>query len=201
MPAATSQPRVFLVRHGETEWTLSRQHTGRTDIPLTDHGREQARLLGAALAERPLALVLSSPLSRALETCRLAGLGDDVETTEDLLEWDYGEYEGRTTAEIRGEKSRWSLWFDGCPGGESAADVGTRVERVIAEAKAQDGDVALFGHGHSLRVLAARWLELSPTEGRLFALEPATVSALGYERETPVIHRWNDPDFSVQSRH
>jgi broad specificity phosphatase PhoE len=190
-------PVVILVRHGQTEWTISGQHTGLTDIPLTDHGREQARALCGPLAERKLALVLSSPLSRALETCRLAGLGDQVQTDDDLMEWDYGDYEGRTTADIRDGRPKWSLWLDGAPGGETAAAVGARVDRVIAEVREvmaeTEADVALFGHGHGLRVLAARWLGLTPADGRLFALDPATLSLLGYERENPVIRRWNDP--------
>lgn len=182
---------LVLVRHGETEWTISRQHTGRTDIPLTDNGREEARAVGRALAGRTFASVLSSPLSRALDTCRLAGLGEGVETTEDLLEWDYGEYDGLTTAEIRKKRPRWSLWMDGAVGGETAADVGARVDRVIDDARREDGDVLLFAHGHVLRTLAARWLGLTPAEGRLFALHPATVSTLGYERETAVVVHWN----------
>ncbi|MFP5318761.1 MAG: histidine phosphatase family protein [Acidimicrobiia bacterium] len=190
-------PVVILVRHGETEWTLSGQHTGRTDIPLTDNGRAQARRLCKELASRDLALVLSSPSSRALETARLAGLGDQVQTTEDLMEWDYGEYEGVTTAEIRSKKTKWSLWIDGAPGGESPADVGARVDEVIREVRdvldEAESDVALFAHGHVLRVLTARWLGLTPADGRLFALDPATFSLLGYERENPVVRRWNDP--------
>lgn len=190
-------PVVILVRHGETEWTISGQHTGRTDIPLTENGRAQARELCAELAGRKLALVLSSPLSRALDTCRLAGLGDQVQTTDDLVEWDYGEYEGITTPEIRSRRKNWSLWMDGAPGGETPADVGLRVDRVIAELRQvlaeTEADVALFGHGHVLRVLTARWLGLTPADGRLFALDPATFSLLGYERENAVIRRWNDP--------
>ena len=190
-------PLVILVRHGETEWTLSGQHTGRTEIPLTENGREQARKLGAVLADRKLALVLSSPLSRALDTCRLVGLGEEVQTTDDLMEWDYGEYEGLTTPEIRTNRPNWTLWADGAPGGETAASVGARVDSVIREAREamseEDGDVAIFAHGHLLRVLTARWLGLPPSEGRLFALDPATFSLLGYERETAVIRRWNDP--------
>jgi broad specificity phosphatase PhoE len=182
---------VVLVRHGETEWTLTGRHTGRTDIPLTERGREQARLIGATPRDRRFALVLSSPLSRALETCRLAGLGDLAEVTDDLLEWDYGEYEGLRTVEIRETRPRWSLWTDGVPGGETAAAVAERVDRVIDRARSAGGTVALFAHGHVLRVLTARWLGLPPEDGRLFAMEPGAMSVLGYERETPVIRRWN----------
>lgn len=185
--------RLFLIRHGETEWSLRGQHTGRTDIPLTAHGREQARRVARELDGQTFVEVLCSPLARALDTCRLAGLGDRLETASDLLEWDYGEYEGVTTAEILGARPRWSLWMDGAPGGESAAAVGARVDRIIAEARRLDGDVALFAHGHVLRVLTARWLRIAPTEGRLFALDPAGLSVLGYEREQPVILRWNVP--------
>ncbi len=191
--------RVILVRHGETEWSLSGQHTGRTDIPLTDNGREQAERVCAGLAGLRFALVLSSPMARALETARLAGQGDRVETTDDLVEWDYGDYEGRTTADIRVDRPGWSLFTDGVPGGETVEDVGRRVDRVIERVRALfdsgvGGDVALFAHGHVLRILAARWVGLPPADGRLFALDPATVSVLGYERETPVVSRWNDPD-------
>jgi probable phosphoglycerate mutase len=182
---------IVLVRHGETEWTLSGRHTGRTDIPLTDRGREQARRIGAALRDRRFVLVLSSPLSRALETCRLAGLGDLAELTDDLLEWDYGEYEGLRTADIRQTRPGWTLWADGVPGGETAADVARRVDRVIERARGAGGSVALFAHGHVLRVLTARWLGLPPEDGRLFAMDPGAVSVLGYEREAPVVRRWN----------
>jgi broad specificity phosphatase PhoE len=184
-------PEVVLVRHGETEWSRAGKHTGRTDVALTDVGREQATALGAALRGRELALVLTSPLSRALETCRLAGLGGAAQARVDLKEWDYGAYEGRTTPEIREERPGWTLWRDGVPGGETAADVGERADRVIAELRAAGGDAAVFAHGHLLRVLAARWLGLDPVEGRLFALDTATLSVLGYERETAVLRLWN----------
>jgi probable phosphoglycerate mutase len=184
---------IVLVRHGETEWSRDLRHTGRTDIPLTDVGREEARMLREPLSEWIFARVYTSPLSRARETCRLAGLDDGAHVTDALLEWDYGEYEGITTKEIRAKRPGWYLWRDGCPGGETAEDVGARVDPLIAELKAADGDVALFAHGHILRVLAARWLGLPPQDGRLFALSTATLSVLGYERETEVIRRWNAP--------
>lgn len=182
---------ILLIRHGETEWSLSGQHTGRTDIPLTERGRRQGELLRAALGDRRFALVLTSPLARAAETCRLAGLSRTAKTREDLAEWDYGAYEGRKTVEIRKERPGWFLWEHGVPEGETAAAVGRRVDRVVSEIRAADGDVALFGHGHLLRVLAARWLGLEARDGRLFTLEPATMSTLGWERETAVIKRWN----------
>jgi broad specificity phosphatase PhoE len=184
---------IVLVRHGETEWSRDWRHTGRTDIPLTEAGREQAKVLRAPLSDWKFARVYSSPLSRARDTCELAGLGDRAELTEALLEWDYGEYEGITTKEIREKRPDWFLWRDGCPGGETAEDVGARVDPLVAELKSADGDVALFAHGHILRVLAARWLGLPPQDGRLFALSTATLSVLGYERETEVIRRWNAP--------
>jgi probable phosphoglycerate mutase len=184
---------IVLVRHGETEWSRDLRHTGRTDIPLTDTGREEATVLRAPLAERTFARVYSSPLARALDTCRLAGLGDEAVVTDALLEWDYGEYEGITTKEIREGRPGWFLWRDGCPGGETSEQVGARVDPLVAELKGVDGDVALFAHGHILRVLAARWLGLPPEDGRLFALSTATLSVLGYERETAVIRRWNAP--------
>ncbi len=184
---------IVLVRHGETEWSKAGKHTGRTDVPLTDLGREQAKALDAALGDRQFARVLSSPLSRAAETCRLAGFGAVAEYRDELMEWDYGEYEGRTTPEIRDERPGWSLWRDGVPAGESADEVGARVDRVIADLQGLDGDALVFGHGHLLRVFAARWFGLEPTIGRLFALDPATISVLGYERETPVLRLWNAP--------
>jgi broad specificity phosphatase PhoE len=183
---------VVLVRHGETEWSRSGRHTGKTDLPLTEKGREDAERLSACLAGRRFARVLTSPLRRATETCRLAGLGDGADVRADLREWDYGEYEGRTTPEIRNERPGWTLWTDGVPGGETADEVGARADRVIAEVRAIEGDVAIFGHGHMLRVLAARWIELSPVEGRRFALEAGRIGVLGHERETPVILRWNE---------
>ncbi len=184
---------ILLARHGETEWSRDRKHTGLTDTPLTDIGRREAVVLRDSLAGRSFARVLSSPLSRALETCRLAGLGDQAELTDDLREWDYGEYEGITTAEIRERRPDWYLWRDGCPGGETAADVGRRADRVIASLAGAEGDAALFAHGHVLRVLTARWLGLGPEAGALFKLDTGTLSALGYERETRVITRWNAP--------
>jgi broad specificity phosphatase PhoE len=182
---------VWLVRHGETEWSLSGQHTGHTDIPLTPNGKAQADELGHMLAVGNFARVLSSPKSRALETCRLAGYGDVAEVTDDLVEWDYGDYEGAKTVDIRKQRPGWTLWDDGVPGGETAAQVGARADRVIAEAAGAGGDVALFAHGHVLRVLTARWLGLAPENGRLFALSTATLSVLGHERETRVLRLWN----------
>jgi len=184
---------IVLARHGETEWSRDGRHTGRTDIPLTDKGRRQAELLREPLGAWSFARVLSSPLSRALETCRLAGLGDAVETTADLLEWDYGEYEGITTPQIRESRPDWYLWRDGCPGGERTEEVGRRTDRVLAAVEDTEGDVALFAHGHVLRVLAARWLGLGPEAGALLALDTGTLSLLGHERETRVLRRWNAP--------
>ncbi len=180
---------LWLIRHGETEWSVSGAHTGNTDIALTDTGRRQAAKLGACLAPQTFSVVLSSPFSRALDTARLAGYNPRIEA--DLSEWDYGAYEGLKTADIRQERPGWSLWRDGVPGGESIEDVAVRARRVIAKATQVDGDVALFAHGHLLRVLAACWLELAPADARLFALGTASISTVGWERETPVIARWN----------
>lgn len=187
------RPEIVLARHGETEWSRDGRHTGRTDIPLTERGREQAQALCGTLAERRFARVLTSPLSRAVETCRLAGLLDRAERTEALLEWDYGDYEGITTREIRAQRPDWVLWRDGCPHGETAADVAARVDPLIAELRALDADAALFAHGHVLRVLAARWIELAPEHGASLVLTTGTLSALGWEHEWPAIDRWNAP--------
>lgn len=188
---STDSQEVVLVRHGETEWSRAGKHTGRTDIPLTERGRQEAQAVGVALQGRRFALVLTSPLARAAETCRLAGLGELAEQREELMEWDYGAYEGRETIDIRKERPGWTLWRDGVPEGETIAQVQARVERVIAELRSVAGDAAVLAHGHLLRVLAARWLGLEPAAGRLFALDPATISILGYERETPVVRMWN----------
>jgi broad specificity phosphatase PhoE len=184
---------VVLVRHGETEWSRDHRHTGRTDVPLTAEGRRQAERLRDALAEWSFTRVLSSPLSRALDTCRLAGYGDRAEQSDELLEWDYGEYEGETTDRIRESRPGWNLWRDGCPGGETVADVSARVDPIVSELKDSEGDVAVFAHGHVLRVLAARWLEMAPEAGARFWLATATISVLGFERETPAFRRWNAP--------
>jgi broad specificity phosphatase PhoE len=184
---------LVLLRHGETEWSRTGRHTGRTDVPLTEQGRRQAELLAASLDGRHFERVLTSPLARAIDTCRLAGLERPAETREELLEWDYGEYEGRTTDDIRRERAGWSLWRDGCPGGERSADVGRRVDTLLAELRALPGEAALFAHGHLLRVLAARWIGLPPEGGALLALSTATVSVLGWERETAVVRLWNVP--------
>jgi broad specificity phosphatase PhoE len=188
---STHSQEVVLVRHGETEWSRAGKHTGRTDIPLTERGRQEAETVGLELRGRRFALVLTSPLGRASETCRLAGLGELAEQRDELMEWDYGAYEGRETIDIRKERPGWTLWRDGVPEGETIAQIQARVDRVIAELRSVAGDAAVFAHGHLLRVLAARWLGLEPAAGRLFALDPATISILGYERETPVIRMWN----------
>jgi broad specificity phosphatase PhoE len=185
-------PRLWLVRHGETEWSKAGKHTSRTDVPLTELGERQAAAVARKLAGHGFALVLSSPKVRAFDTARLAGFGDRVETTDDLLEWDYGEDEGHTTPEIRADRPGWTVWADGPLGGETADAVAARVDRVTARVREADGDVLVFAHGHVLRVLAARWIGESPSEGRFFELGTATVSVLGWERETPTIERWNE---------
>jgi broad specificity phosphatase PhoE len=182
---------IVLVRHGETEWSRAGKHTGRTDIPLTGRGRDQARRLQSTLRDRRFALVLTSPLRRASETCSLAGFGDAAEESSDLREWDYGDFEGRTTADIRTEVDGWTIWTHEVPGGETAAAIARRADRVVDLVRMVDGDVALFAHGHILRVLAARWCGLDVRFGRLLALDTGTLSILGYERESPVIRLWN----------
>ena len=183
---------VFLARHGETEWSRLGRHTGRTDLPLTDIGREQATTLGDRLAENRFALVLTSPLSRAAETARLAGFGTTVTAEPDLQEWDYGDLEGRRSDEIRADMPGWTIWRGPWPGAETIGEVAMRADRVIARARAVDGDVLLFSHGHLLRILAARWLGQDATAGGNFALATATLSVLGWERGAPVIERWNE---------
>jgi len=182
---------LWLIRHGETEWSAANRHTGRTDIALTPAGERQAAALRQSLGGRRFGLVLCSPLRRASETCRLAGYGQGAEVTDDLLEWDYGIYEGRTTQEIRLEQPGWSIWTTSVPKGESIEQVGHRAQRVIRRALTVGGDVALFAHAHILRILAACWLGLAPDAGRLFVLRTTSISVLGFERETPVITRWN----------
>jgi probable phosphoglycerate mutase len=183
---------VILVRHGETEWSRSGRHTGRTDVPLTEAGARNAELLALRLERRRFASVFTSPLSRAFDTCRLAGMGDGAQVREELLEWDYGEYEGVTTEQIREGRPGWLLWRDGCPGGEDARQVGRRVDGLVDELRGLDGDAALFAHGHVLRVIAARWVGLPPQAGGVLALATGTLSVLGYEREVAVIRLWND---------
>jgi broad specificity phosphatase PhoE len=184
---------VWLVRHGETEWSANGRHTGTTDLPLTERGRAAARVVAAAVRGHAFAAVLTSPLQRARETCSLAGLGDAAVVDDDLREWDYGEYEGLTTAQIRDSVPGWTVWRDGCPGGESAADVGARADRVVAKLRNIEGDVAVFAHGHFLRVLGARWCGLAPKAGAVLALDTATLCRLGWEREQSVVRMWNAP--------
>jgi broad specificity phosphatase PhoE len=183
--------RIWLVRHGETEWSKSGQHTGRTDIPLTATGERQGKALARHLAGRRFALVLTSPLGRARETCRLAGFADVAEVSEDLREWDYGIYEGRTTDAVRAEQPGWSIWTTTVAQGESVEQVGRRAQRVIERADAVVGDVALFAHAHVLRILAACWMGLPPVHGRHLTLGTASLSVLGYEREARVVQVWN----------
>jgi broad specificity phosphatase PhoE len=191
MTASTQQ--VYVVRHGETEWSLSGQHTGVTDIPLTENGRAVARRLRPVLANQSFALVLTSPLSRARETCELAGLGARAVLEPDLKEWNYGEYEGLTPRQIHEERPDWMVFRDGCPGGERPKEIGARVDRVITRVRAVTGDVALFAHGHLFRVLVARWIGLPPEAGRHFLLDTATLNVLGYYRDSPALKIWNSP--------
>jgi broad specificity phosphatase PhoE len=185
---------LVLIRHGETEWSLDGRHTGNSDIPLTEVGRRQAESLRSALQSRRFERVVSSPRQRSLDTCRLAGLGDRAEVMDDLAEWDYGEYDGITSRQIRESRPDWVLWRDGCPGGESPAEVGARADRVLAELGGSEGDVAVFSHGHFLRVLAARWVDLETAAGAKLALDVATLSVLGFEHEVDrVIAAWNAP--------
>ncbi|MCW2794765.1 histidine phosphatase family protein [Nocardioides sp.] len=187
-----SEHELWLVRHGQTEWSRDGRHTSTTDLPLLPEGEEVARGLRERLAEQNFALVLTSPRLRARRTAELTGFAD-AEQTEDLAEWRYGDYEGITTDEIRKSVPDWTVWTHPSPGGESAAEVAARQDRVVERVRAAEGPVLAFGHGHSLRVLAARWLGLAGTDGRLFRLDTATVSVLGYERGSPVLLRWNCP--------
>jgi broad specificity phosphatase PhoE len=189
---------IVVVRHGQTEWSLSGQHTSRTDLPLTPAGREQGAPLADMLSGYSFTLVLSSPLRRALETAEITGFKDRVVIDEDLCEWDYGEYEGLTTPQIREQRPDWSLWRDGCPGGESPAQVGERADRVLARLAGAGGDALAFAHGHILRVLTARWAELAVAEGARFKLGAGAIGVLGHERETRAIERWNlTPDLTA----
>jgi probable phosphoglycerate mutase len=188
-------PMVFLARHGETAWSLSGQHTGRTDLPLTERGERNARQLGERLKGLTFAKVFTSPLQRASRTCALAGFGAAAELDADLFEWNYGDYEGRRTAEILADRPDWQLFRDGCPGGESPDQVGARADRVVSRVRAVAGEVLLFSSGHFLRVLAARWLGLEPGAGRYLLLSTASLGMLAYEhnnRSEPVIRLWND---------
>jgi broad specificity phosphatase PhoE len=190
---------IYLVRHGETAWSVTGQHTGWTDLALTAHGEAQARGLERALAGLNFAHVLSSPLRRARRTCELAGFAASEVLDPDLMEWNYGDYEGRTLAEIRSTRPGWELFRDGCPGGESVAAIAERADRVVSRLHALEGDVAIFSSGHVLRVLAARWLGASAALGRGLALDPACISVLGYDHggADPVVRLWNDPQHDL----
>ncbi|RKG89861.1 histidine phosphatase family protein [Corallococcus terminator] len=190
----TRAPQVVLVRHGETEWSRTSQHTGRTDLPLLEEGRAMGEKLRAPLSAWSFAAVWTSPLTRALETCVLAGYGDAAQKRDDLMEFDYGDYEGRTGADIRSTRPDWTLWKDGVPNGETLEQVGARADRIIADARAIQDDVLLFSHGHMLRIIAARWLGLPPEGGRLFQLGTAAISVLGSEPDgvQPVLAGWNN---------
>ena len=190
----TQSGELWLVRHGETEWARLGRHTGRTDVPLTDLGREQARVLGRRLAGHVFGLVLTSPMSRATETASLAGFGDVAVADPDLVEWDYGSLEGLQTTEIRARYPGWTIWQGPWPGGETIAQVGARADRIVARARPAlpGSDVLVFAHGHLLRVLAARWLGLPPASGRLLALGTGTLSVMGWEHEAPVVQTWNE---------
>ena len=188
---AMAHPRLFLVRHGETEWSRERKHTGRSDVPLTARGREQAADIAGVLSREDFVTVYASPLSRAWETARLAGLAP--ERDDDLLEWDYGEYEGTVTADVRREIPGWSVWTHPEGLGETVEEVGARVDRVIGRLEDVDGAVALVAHAHVLRILGARWIGLPAVGGARFTLDTTTISQLGWERENRVILRWNDP--------
>jgi broad specificity phosphatase PhoE len=184
---------VFAIRHGETAWSLSGQHTGTTDIPLTDNGRQLAERMRSVLATKAFELVLCSPMQRARETCELAGLGDKAVIDPDLVEWNYGEYEGLTPEQIHEKGPDWLIFRDGCPGGEMPEQVGARVDRVVTRVRAVEGNVALFAHGHVLRVLVARWIGLPPGAGQHFLLDTGTLSVLSYYYELPAVRAWNGP--------
>jgi len=190
-PPSDENMKLWLIRHGETEWSLSGAHTSRTNIPLTERGKERAAKIRDYLAQRKFSLVLTSPLLRARETCRIAGYADGAQIEENLREWDYGIFEGRTTADIRKDQPDWSIWDSPVPEGEPVEHVAARAQKVIDRALQAGGDVALFAHAHILRILAATWLGLEPRGGRLFALGTGSVSTLGYERENQVISTWN----------
>ncbi len=194
MSAPSTRRRIWLVRHGETEWSKRLQHTGRTDVPLTETGRDQARALGRRLASPTFSLVLTSPLSRAADTAVIAGYGEVAVADPELLEWDYGIHEGRTTAEIRVDQPGWTIWRGPLPEGETAEQVGVRADRTIARLGGPelDGDALVFAHGHLLRVLAARWIGLPAASGALFELGTATLSIVGWERDDPSIELWNE---------
>jgi broad specificity phosphatase PhoE len=200
--SARTLPTIWLVRHGETAWTISGQHTGRTDIPLTEQGERAARELAGLLGGRSFVCVLTSPLRRARSTAELAGFGDRAEPDADLMEWDYGIFEGRRTSEIRAERPVWKLFEDGCPGGESVAAVGARADRLIGRIRACSGDVLLFAHRDILRVLIARWLGLAAREGRCFDLDPASLSTLGYDHglDEPILQRLNQTRTNAEAR-
>jgi broad specificity phosphatase PhoE len=193
-------PVLYLARHGETAWSLSGQHTGLTDLPLTERGERNARRLAERLKGLSFIKVFSSPLQRAMRTCELAGFGGRVEIDRDLVEWNYGEYEGRRTADIHKERPDWQLFRDGCPGGESPDQVGARADRVVKRTWQIAGNVLIFSSGHFLRVLTARWLGLEPAAGKYFLLSTASLSALGYEHNLsqPVIQMWNDTNHVEQ---
>lgn len=183
---------ILLIRHAETEWSKQGKHTGHTDMPLTDAGREAAIHLRVPLRERDFAAVLTSPLKRARETCELSGLIGLAQERRSLIEWDYGDYEGLTTAEIQQERPKWSLWRDGCPKGEDASAVGARADAAISELLSIDGDVAVFSHGHALRVLGARWAQLQPAAGARLLLSTGSICTLGFEHGKQAISRWNE---------
>jgi probable phosphoglycerate mutase len=190
--STTAKHRLFVIRHGATEWSRSGQHTGHTDIPLLPDGEAQARATGELLADHEFALVLTSPLQRARRTCELVGLADQAQVEPNLIEWDYGDYEGITSAEIHQTVPGWTVWTGTVPGGESINDVAARADAVIERALAADGDTIVFAHGHILRLLTARWCELDPVEGRRFVLDPATLCVLGWEHESRAVLQWNN---------
>lgn len=202
MSGNTPLPVVYLARHGETEWTLSGRHTGVTNLPLTAQGEVEARRLGERLRGLSFASVLTSPLRRAVQTCEVAGFGSVARVEPNLVEWNYGAYEGRTSADIHAERPGWQLFRDGCPGGESAAQVGARADHVVQRVRAAAGNVLVFSSGHFLRVFAARWLGLEAEGGRYFLLSTASLSALGYEHgmSEPVIRLWDENPHEERSR-
>ena len=192
MPSAL--PTIYLARHGETAWSLTGQHTGLTDLPLMERGERNARHLGERLLGLKFTKIFTSPLQRAARTCELAGFAAMAETDRDLVEWDYGAYEGRRTAEIQSERPGWQIFRDGCPGGESLAQISSRADRVVSRARSIQGDVLIFSSGHFLRIMAARWLGIEPDSGKFFQLDTASLSALGYDRSLlqPTVRFWNE---------